>query len=194
MDAVEYFEVECPEALGGENYKRIMNVVLLDHNLIRVIRKIDVFINPEIPLYVAVGVTGKIPSLVRVRDFANVNVQENKVTLAIADETYLAPLLKILWEKYGGDKVEQPDRFTVIIHISNADMKEIEETPVKDPSESIYKDLIYALRCIAPEGFRVRREVYKDGKFYFVASEDTLPENIAQLIADRFAKIGEVMP
>jgi len=194
MDAVEYFEVECPEAQGGENYKRIMNVVLLDHNLIRVIRKIDVFINPEIPLFVAVGATGKIPSMVRVRDFANVNVQENKVTLAIADETYLAPLLKILWEKYGGDKVEQPDRFTVIIYTQNADMHEIEELPVKDPSESIYKDIIYALRCIAPEGFRVRREVFKDGKFYFAASEDTLPENIGTLIADRFRKIGEAMP
>lgn len=194
MDAVEHFDVECPEALGGENYRKIMNVVLLDHNLIRVIRKIDVFINPEIPLFVAVGATGKIPSMVRVGDFANVNVQENKVTLAIADETYLAPLLKILWEKYGGDKVEQPDRFTVILHIMDGNMQEIEDLPVKDPSESIYKDLIYAIRCIAPEGFRVRREVYKDGKFYFASSEDTLPENIDTLIADRFKKIGEVMP
>ncbi len=194
MDAVEYFEVECPEARGGEQYRRIMNVVLLDHNLLRVVRKIHVFIDPEIPLFIAVGVTGRIPTIVRLGDIANVNIQENKITLAIADETYLAPLLKILWDRYGGNRVEQPDRFTVIIHIGNADLKEIEQIPIIDPSVSLYKDLIYALRCIAPEGFRIRKEVYRNGKFYFAASEDTLPENLDQLIAAKFALIGETMP
>jgi hypothetical protein len=74
MEAVDYFEVECPEVRGGEYYKRITNDVLLDLNLLGVIRKIHVYIDPEIPLFIAVGVTGKIPGLVRVRDFANVNV------------------------------------------------------------------------------------------------------------------------
>jgi putative methanogenesis marker protein 17 len=194
MEAVDYFEVECPEVRGGEYYKRITNDVLLDLNLLGVIRKIHVYIDPEIPLFIAVGVTGKIPGLVRVRDFANVNVQEAKVTLAIADETYLAPLLRILWGMYGGDRVEQPDRFTVVIYLPNADMKEIEEIPVKDPGESIYKDLIYALRCVAPEGFRIRREVFKDGKFSFVASEDTLPEDVDRLVAAKFALMEEMPP
>ncbi|HPM62523.1 MAG TPA: DUF2113 family protein, partial [Methanoregulaceae archaeon] len=64
----------------------------------------------------AVGVTKKIPRVIKVGDIADVNVQERKVTLSIGDETYLAPLLKILWAEYGGDKVVQPDRFTVILN------------------------------------------------------------------------------
>jgi putative methanogenesis marker protein 17 len=191
MEAVEYFESECPEPRGGEYYKRITNVVLLDHNLIRVIRKIHVYNDPGIPIFIAVGVTRKVPDVVRIRDFANVNVQEGKVTLSIADETYLAPLLKILWERYSGDRVDQPDRFTVIVHTPKADIHEIEEIPVKDPSLTIYKDLIYALRLIAPEGFRVRREVYRDGKFYFIATEDTIPEDAERLVAGKFALMEE---
>jgi len=105
MDAIEYFEVESPEDAGREYYRRIADVVLLDHNLLRVIKKLHISIDPRIPLFIAVGVTKKIPRVIKVGDIADVNVQERKVTLSIGDEIYLAPLLKILWAEYGGDKV-----------------------------------------------------------------------------------------
>jgi len=191
MDAVEYFEVECPEKAGGEYYRRIADVVLLDHNLIRVIRKLHIFIDPRIPLFIATGITRKLPGIVHIRDFADVNVQEQKVTLSIGDETYLAPLLKILWERYGKELVEQPDRFTIVIRTGGAELKEVEDIPVYDPSESIYKDLIYALQVIQPEGFKVRRQYYGKEKFFLVASENTLPENIEEIVREKFALMGE---
>jgi putative methanogenesis marker protein 17 len=191
MDAVEYFEVECPEKAGGEYYRRIADVVLLDHNLIRVIRKLHIFIDPRIPLFIATGVTRKLPGIVHIRDFADVSVQEQKVILSIGDEAYLAPLLKILWEKYGKERVEQPDRFTIVIRIEGAELKEIEDVPVYDPTESLYKDLIYALQVIQPEGFKVRRQYYGKEKFYLVASENTLPENIEEIVREKFALMGE---
>jgi putative methanogenesis marker protein 17 len=191
MDAVEYFEVECPEKAGGEYYRRIADVVLLDHNLLRVIRKLHIFIDPRIPLFIATGVTRKLPGIVHIRDFADVSVQEQKVILSIGDEAYLAPLLKILWEKYGKERVEQPDRFTIVIRIEGAELKEIEDVPVYDPTESLYKDLIYALQVIQPEGFKVRRQYYGKEKFYLVASENTLPENIEEIVREKFALMGE---
>ena len=191
MDAIEYFEVESPEETGRAYYRRIADIVLLDHNLLRVIKKLHISIDPRIPLFIAVGVTKKIARVVRVRDIADVNVQERKVTLSIGDETYLAPLLKILWAEYGGDKVIQPDRFTVILNIEGADGHQIEEIPVIDPSESLYKDLIYALLVIQPEGFKVRRQYYGKEKFYLVASENTLPENFEDLVKEKFALMGE---
>jgi putative methanogenesis marker protein 17 len=191
MDAVEYFEVECPEKTGGKYYRRIADVVLLDHNLIRVIRKLHIFIDPRIPLFIVAGVTRKMPGMVHVRDFADVNVQEQKVILSIGDEAYLAPMLQILWERYGKDSVEQPDRFTVVIRTEGAQLRDIEDIPVYDPSESLYKDLIYAMQVIQPEGFKVRRQYYGREKFYLVASENTLPENIEDLVREKFALMGE---
>jgi putative methanogenesis marker protein 17 len=194
MQSVEYFEVECPEPLGGEYYKQIANDVLLDHNLIRVVHKLHIYVDPGIPVFVAVGVLHKITTLVRVRDFAAVNPLAGKITLVLANETYLAPMLKNFLQRFGQDHVEQADRFTVILRDVSIDAREIEEIIVADPSESVYKDLIYAFKCIAPEGFRVRREYYKKSNFYFVASEDTLAADVDALLQSKFALMGEAMP
>jgi len=193
MEAVEYFEVECPEKAGGDYYGRIADVVLLDHNLIRVVSKLHLFIDPRIPLFIAAGVTRKLPGMVLLRDFADVNIQERKVTISIGDETYLAPLLKILWEKFGKERVEQPDRFTILMNLDDAESQDLEDLPVYDPSDSLYKDLIYALQVIQPEGFKVRRQFYGKGKFFLVASEDTLPENIEDLVREKFSLMGETL-
>jgi len=190
MAALEYFEVECPEPLGGEYYRQITNDVLLDHNLLRVIDKLHVFIDPKVPVFVAVGTLRKITSIVRVRDFASVNPLEGKITLVISDETYLAPMLKMFWQQFGKEHVEQPDRFTVILYDVKMDPREIEDMIVADPSESLFRDLIYAFRCVAPEGFRLRSEKFTKEKFSFVASENTLAEDIDALVAAKFALIG----
>jgi len=192
MLAIEYFEVECPEPLGAVYYRQITNDVLLDHNLLRVINKLHVFIDPRIPVFVAVGTLKKITTIVRVRDFANVNPLGDKITLVISDETYLAPMLKIFWQQFGKDKVEQPDRFTVILYNVEAEAREIEDLVVADPSASLFKDLIYAFRLIAPEGFRVRSEKFSKERFSFVASEDTLAQDLTPLIRDKFALMGEI--
>jgi len=190
MQAVEYFEVECPEALGAEYYKQIANDVLLDHNLLKVVDKLHIYIDPKVPVFVAVGTLRKITTTIRVRDFANVNPLEGKMTLVISEEAYLAPMLKIFWQRFGKEHVEQPDRFTVILYDVKEDPKVIEDIIVADPSENLFKDLIYALKCIAPEGFRLRKEKYGNGRFSFVASENTLAENIDDLIAQKFALLG----
>ena len=192
MLAIEYFEVECPEPLGAVYYRQITNDVLLDHNLLRVINKLHIFIDPKIPVFVAVGTLKRITTIIRVRDFANVNPLGDKITLVISDETYLAPMLKIFWQQFGKDKVEQPDRFTVILYNVGAEAREIEDLVVADPSASLFKDLIYAFRLIAPEGFRVRSEKFSKERFSFVASEDTLAEDLTPLIRDKFALMGEV--
>ncbi|MCK9581212.1 MAG: methanogenesis marker 17 protein [Methanoregula sp.] len=191
MPAVDYFEVECDEKKGAEYYRQIANDVLLDHNLLRVIDKLHIFIDPKVPLFIATGTLKKITTRVRVRDFANINPQEGKMTLVISDETYLAPMLKIFWQRFGKERVDQPDRFTVILNGLSVDPKEIEEIVVADPSESVFKDLIYAFRCIAPEGFRIRKETYGSSRFSFVASENILAEDIDDLVAAKFALMGE---
>jgi putative methanogenesis marker protein 17 len=191
MVALEYFEVECPEPLGAEYYRQIANDVLLDHNLLRVVEKLHIWIDPKVPVFIAVGTLRKIKTIVRVGDFANVNPLEGKITLVISDETYLAPMLKLFWETFGKEHVEQPDRFTVMLYDVTMDPREIENLVVADPSESLFRDLIYAFRCIAPEGFRLRREKFAKEKFSFVASENTLAEDVDALVAEKFALIGE---
>jgi putative methanogenesis marker protein 17 len=114
--------------------------------------------------------------------------------LVLANETYLAPMLKIFWTRFGQEHVEQADRFTVILRGVAIGAKEVEDIVVADPSESIYKDMIYAFKCIAPEGFRIRRERYFKDKFFFVSSEDTLAGDVDALLKSKFEMMGETMP
>jgi putative methanogenesis marker protein 17 len=142
---------------------------------------------------VATGFIRQTRSVIRVSDVGNVLIQDEKATISVGDETYLAAMLKMFWQKFGHDNVDQPDRFTVII--KNVDIpKDLREWVVIDPSESLFKDLIYAIQVIAPEGFKVRRENYGKNRFSFAASENTLPaEDIEKIIADRFAKMEETL-
>jgi putative methanogenesis marker protein 17 len=193
MKALEYFEVECPEELGGRQYKEIAAAVLQDLDLIKNIGRLHIAIYPDVPCFIAVGVTRKLPRLVRVHDLANVMEREGEgeIVLDIADETHLASLLSQLWDRFGRDSVEQPDRFTVIIRSPGADPRAVEELVVFDPSEGMYKDIIYAMQYIAPEGFKVRRQRIEEGRFYYVASEDTLPEDVVErVVAAKFALVG----
>lgn len=191
MKALAYFEVECPEERGGEIYRKIATDILGDLDLLKIIGRLHILIDPSVPLFLAVGVIKTLPRLVRVSDFANVLEENGKLTLDISDETHLAELLRILWGKYGRDLIEQPDRWTVIIKSKEANGKEVEDIVVFDPTESLNKDLIHALQTIAPEGFKVRRQYVRNGTFYYVASEDTLDkEMVDQLIREKFSLLG----
>lgn len=192
MAGLEYFAVECVEEKGREVYEQLASDVLLDLDLLRVVERLHIFIDPRVPVFVAVGTTRRTGGLVRVRDFADVLVEEGRATLSIADETYLAPMLSIFWGRYGKDAIDQPDRFSVVVHLPEGEEpREIEEIVVADPEEGLYRDLIYALQIIAPEGFKVRRQYHAAGVFYYVASENTLSEEIVDtLVAEKLRLVG----
>ena len=191
MPPLKYLVVDSPDEVGRVAYERITADVLQDLDLIKVIERLHIYVDPKVPIFVAAGRLRHMPRAIRVNDFANVNIGEKMIVLDIADETYLAPLLRQLWARYGKEKVDQPDRFTVVLPVGVAGEEDLEQLVVADPSETLYKDIIYALQYIAPEGFKVRRQYIKDGTFYYVASEDTLPRDIVETaVKPLFEKMG----
>lgn len=190
MAGLEYFVVESTED-GADNYHKITTSVLQDHHLLAIVEGLHLYIDPEYPLFVATGLIRPPRSSIKVSDVGNLLVQEGKATIAVGDETYLAAMLKMLWNKLGHDNVDQPDRFTVII--SNVEIpKDLKDWVVIDPAESLYKDLIYAIQVIAPEGFKVRRENYGNDRFSYAASENTLPaEDVEARITAQFKLMEE---
>jgi putative methanogenesis marker protein 17 len=190
MQTLEYFEVESTEPAGGELYRRIASTVITDHDLLKVVSRLRIFIDPKVPIFIATGLTRSVPRNIILRDIAGFTYDTDKVILSIADETHLAPLLLLLWERFGKENVVQPDRFTIEIHQNVQDTDELEEIVVADPTEGLFKDLIYTMQVICPEGFRVKRQNFEAGRFWFVASENTLPEDITPLVNEQFAIMG----
>ena len=192
MAGLDYFEVECTED-GSDNYIKVATTVLQDHNLLGIVEGLHIYIDPQYPLFVAAGFIRPPRSVIKISDVGNVLLQDGQATIAVGDETYLAAMLKILWQKLGHDNVDQPDRFTVIIK-NTQNPKDIRDWVVVDPAESLFKDLIYAIQVIAPEGFKVRRENYGKNRFSYAASENTLPAaDVEKIIADRFARMEEAL-
>ena len=187
MQTMEYFEVESTEPAGGALYRRIASTVITDHDLLRVLDRLRIFIDPGVPIFIAVGLTRTVPRNVIVRDFCGITYDGQKVILMITDETYLAPLLELLWQRFGKDRVLQPDRFTIEMHFEGNEAEGLEEMVVADPTEGLFKDLIYTMQVICPEGFRVKKQSFQNGKFWFVASENTLPEDVMPLVDGQFA-------
>ncbi|HJJ90744.1 MAG TPA: methanogenesis marker 17 protein [Methanocorpusculum sp.] len=192
MTGLNYFAVESTED-GSDNYKKIATTVLQDHNLLSIVKGLHIYIDPEYPLFVATGLIRPPRAAIRISDIGNVLRQNNKATIAIGDETYLAAMLKVLWNRFGHNNVDQPDRFTVIVN--NVEIpKDIEDWIVIDPAESLFKDLIYAIQVIAPEGFKVRQENYGTDRFSYAASENTLQaEYVDRIISDQFTLMEEIL-
>lgn len=189
MPTLDYFEVSSTEKTGGEMYKQIASKVIGDHNLLRIIATLKIFIDPALPVFVAVGTTRSVPRSILVSDIAGVTYDNGKIKLNIADETYLAELLAVLWKKFGRDNVVQPDRFSIEILTNEGQESGFEDLAVLDPTESIFKDLIYGIQVICPEGFKVKRQSFQEGRFWFVASENTLPEDVSDLVNEQFQEI-----
>ena len=179
MKPLEVFEIEVlDEEYGGNKYKEIITDILQDLGLIRSIGKLYVYADMEIPFFAVFGlIRGKLPPL-RVRDVGDLIQAEGGYQIVVEDEEHMSDLLKVLWETYGRDKVEQPDRVILTIESSTSP----EDLVVADLETEFRRDLVDALIRIVPEGFRNRRNIMKKDQFFFLAAEETIdPKMIAEV-------------
>ncbi|HOT06412.1 MAG: hypothetical protein A4E45_01313 [Methanosaeta sp. PtaB.Bin039] len=187
MDPLEVFKVEAPgEEYGEKKYREILLDILQDLGLVRSIGRLYVYADISKPYFAVFGLfRGALPPLL-VRDIGDVAAAGDGFQIKVNDEEHLADLVRVLWERYGRDNVEQPDRdiLTVISKDSPADI------PVADLDREFRQDLTDALIRIAPEGFRNRMNEMKEDSFFFIAAEETLT---SEMIAEVREKIRGMM-
>jgi putative methanogenesis marker protein 17 len=179
MDPMEVFKVEMAgEEYGAKKYREIIMDILQDLGLIRSIGRLYVYMDIKKPVFAVYGLlrTGIPPLLVR--DVADVAQAQGGFQIKVNDEEHMADLLKVLWAKYGRERVEQPSRDVVVVasDVSPSDLT------VADLEAEFRQDLTDALLRVAPEGFRNRRNEMTEKSFFFIAAEDTLkPELISEV-------------
>ena len=79
MPPLNYFVVESPEEVGRKAYERVAGDVLQDLDLIKVIDRLHIYVDPKIPIFIAAGVLHHMPRTIRVGDFANVNRGDTRI-------------------------------------------------------------------------------------------------------------------
>ena len=186
MEQLETFVVESPDAVGAKTTKTLIQDTLADLSLTRVIGRLKVFVDPVQPVFIFTAVLRLGTPAIKLKDFANVDMGtlgKDEVKIELQREAFTIKLLNKLWEKYGKENIEQPDKKIIIVKTDP--LKELDilkEFVIEEPQQEVLDRLIDAVALrIIPEGFRVRKHELSTSHILFVASEDTLkPEWIAK--------------
>lgn len=186
MEQLETFIVECADVTGAKTTRSLILDTLADLSLSRVIGRLRVYMDPVAPVFIFAALLRIGTPSIRIKDFAKVDMGtlgKDEVKIELDKELFTIKLLNKLWEKYGKENIEQPDRKVIIVKtdpIKDLDM--LRDLVIEEPQQEVLDRLIDAIALrIIPEGFRVRKHELSNTHVLFVASEDTLkPEWLAK--------------
>lgn len=186
MEQLETFVVESPDAVGAKTTRTLILDTISDLALHRVIGRLKVFVDPVQPVFIFAALLRLGTPAIKLKDFARVEMGalgKDEVKIELQREAYTVKLLNKLWERYGKEGIEQPDKKIIVVKadpIREVDV--LRELVIDEPQQEVLDRLIDAIALrIIPEGFRVRKHELSTSHVLFVASEDTLkPEWIAK--------------
>jgi putative methanogenesis marker protein 17 len=187
MDPMEVFRIEVTgqEEYAAKKYREIIMDILQDLGLIRTIGRLYVYVDIQKPYFAMYGLLRSgIPPLT-VKDVGDVLKVQAGYQIKINDEEHMANLLRVLWERYGRERVEQPSRDIVIIASDTSPS----ELMVADLEAEFLQDLTDALIRIVPEGFRNRRNIMTKDSFFFIAAEESLTPKILSEIEGKIREM-----
>ena len=196
MEQLETFIVESPDAVGAKTTRILIQDVLADLSLNRVIGRLKVYVDPVEPVFIFVALLRLTTPAIRLKDFAKVDMGalgKDEIKIELLREAFTIKLLNKLWEKYGKEKIEQPDKKIIIIKVDPLlYLDEMKELVIEEPRQEVLDRLIDAIALrIIPEGFRVRKHMLTPSYVSFVASEDTLKPEWIQRGKDMLAALQE---
>jgi putative methanogenesis marker protein 17 len=178
LATLEKFVVETTVEEEAAPYRKIVSDIISDLGMAGRIAKIKVAIRPEDSLFqLAAVVRGVLPQVI-LKDFAEIQKgsSEGEILITISVEKHLPRLLQMLWDRYGRDSLEQPDRWTISLFVDNPEeeIDSLKNLVVDDPRRTLKSNLADMAIRVAPEGFRVRHHSLNGNNFIFVASEDMM--------------------
>ncbi len=186
MEQLETFTVESPDTVGAKTTKILIQDVLADLSLNRVIGRLKVFVDPVEPVFIFTALLRLGTPAIRLKDFAKIemgSLGKDEIKIELQREAFTVKLLNKLWERYGKESIEQPDKKIILVKVDPVkEIDELKELVIEEPQQEVLDRLIDAIALrIIPEGFRVRKHELSTSHVLFVASEDTLkPEWIAR--------------
>ncbi len=186
MEELETIVVESPDAVGAKTTRTLIQDTLSDLALNRVIEKLKVFVDPREPVFIFAALLRLGSPAIRLKDFAKIEMGalgRDEVKIELQREAYTVKLLNKLWERYGKENIEQPDKKILIVKTDPLkEMDAMGDLVIDEPRQEVLDRLIDAIALrIIPEGFRVRKHELTSSHVLFVASEDTLkPEWLAK--------------
>jgi putative methanogenesis marker protein 17 len=127
------------------------------------------------------------------KDYARLEKRADGIHVTIHDETYATDLLKMLWDKFGKDKVTQIDRWESVIPSDFVTLEELQEMVIAEPGKRMMEGVLDAVVRIIPEGFRIGHLRYENG-LTVIASENPVQEDWVRIVRAALAKPPKPLP
>lgn len=164
--------VESPDEEGRIAYERTINTVLTESTIRGSIKGVHAYADPKESLFILILHLAKSKGVVRFSEVVTLKYVKEGVIAVCENDKFMPEVLRILWEKFGSEKVEQLSRYEIMVRgeIGN----EILNAIVYDPEKELMVGLMDVILRIIPEGFRIRRYIRKENFFAVVASEDPI--------------------
>jgi putative methanogenesis marker protein 17 len=170
---MENLFIECEDESAVEAYRQIVKYMLLDMN-IKSLESVRIYADPTGPFFSCRVDFKKVGSPLTIGDLSTMRPVGEDIDLVIGDERYLPDMLRKLWDVYGRDNVEQPERFHIIVKGKGVNVEELLNIVIVDPLEKFYEQLVTFAIEIIPTGFRVRHVEYASNSVMVVASESVI--------------------
>jgi putative methanogenesis marker protein 17 len=130
--------------------------------------------NLEIPLCIMKVSYKEIKRRNLLKDLARFEERANTIKIILENEIDVTDALRVLWSKFGRDKVEQIGRFEILLR--NIDINEIKEIKIREKEVDISERIIELVNRVLPEGFRIRHTIKEKDILTVIASEDPIKE------------------
>lgn len=118
---------------------------------------------------------------------------EKGIAVSILKESYAPDVLRVLWERFTVERVEQHSRLELTIP-PDYPLDELRGVVVADPAQRLLDQLSDALKRILPEGFRVWRTIPDGGRFLVLASENPILDSHLERVRERLNKPPKPIP
>ncbi|MHC1572725.1 MAG: methanogenesis marker 17 protein [Methanosarcinales archaeon] len=182
---MENLFVECEDEAGIAAYREIVEYLMMDMN-IKNLDAVRIYADPKAPFFSCQIEFKEVEKPLTLDDLSVSRVVGDEYDLVIGEERYIPEILRRLWDIYGRDNVEQPERSHIMVKKEGVELEELLGTAIVDPSTEIYDRLVALALQIMPVGFRVRHVEYGAKSVLVVASESVIDPEWVKRVKERF--------
>jgi len=182
---MENLFVECEDKAGVVAYREVVEYLMMDMN-VKNLDAVRIYADPKAPFFSCQIEFKAVEKPLTIDDLSVARVVGDEIDLVIGEERYLPEVLRRLWDIYGRDNVEQPERSHILVKKEGVDLEGLLDTVIVEPSKEIFDQLVTLALEIIPTGFRVRHVEYGEKSVLVVASEGIIDPEWIGLVKERF--------
>lgn len=164
--------VNSPDEEGKMAYERTISTVLAESTIKGLIKSVYAYGDPKEPVFILIIHFARGGGVLKFSEVVTLKFARDGVIAVCENDKLIPEVLRILWEKYGREKVEQLSRYEIIVKGEIND--DVLNAVVFDPEKELMVSLMDIILRIVPEGFRVRRYIRREGVIAIIASEDPI--------------------